>query len=347
MPTPSPPPTAGPPSEPMTPEDVRAWGKHTHGSPLYAHLVEVIAGDPELMRVLNRIEHLPQMNLLLGGVQDLLFSSPDEELAAYYQSLTPNPLPPTGADRRFRDFVLGREVDLVAIGNTRFTQTNECRRCVALLPMLMSAGLDRFHLIEIGTSAGLNLAIDRYRYRWGEVAWGSPASPLTLVAESRGVPFPLHDIDVLSRVGLDLEPIRHDDEGGRRWLDALIWPEHTERRARLRTAFDVAATLEIEMVSGDAIETLPAALEALPRGEPVVVMDAFSLNQLTVGGRRRIEEIADAARGNRPVFRASMEVLDKADDWARLCAGSGLELPQVGQAHPHGEWIELWEVPSG
>lgn len=46
----------------VTPDEVRNWGKHAHGSLLYAHLVEVIT-DTELMRVLDRIEHVPQINL--------------------------------------------------------------------------------------------------------------------------------------------------------------------------------------------------------------------------------------------------------------------------------------------
>jgi hypothetical protein len=325
----------------VTPAQVRSWGKHAHGSPLYAHLVEVIAADDALMAILNRIEHLPQVNLLLGAVQYLLLTGPYAELGGYYQSLVPDPMPAAQVDGAFREFVLGNQVPIVDIGNSRYTQTNECRRCVALLPLVMTAPFDRFHVIEIGASAGLNLALDLYRYRWGDWVWG-PESGVTLVGESRGAGFPLHDIDVLSRIGLDLDPIEPDDIESRNWLDALIWPEQVERRQRLRAALDLVAGIDLELIEGDALQTLPEVLAGLPAGEPVVVMDAFSLNQLSPQGREQIERIAEEARAGRHVFRVSMELLEVDDEWAKLAVSDGPELRPVGQAHPHGEWLELW-----
>ena len=323
-------------------EDVRAWGKHAHGSPLYAHLVEVMAGDQELMRVLNRIEHLPQVNLLVGGVHYMLMRGADPTLASWYPSLVDTPLSLEQVGPVFRSFVLDHEEELVDLGSTRYTQTNECRRCIALMPAVMIAQFERFHLVEIGTSAGLNLALDRYRYRFGDLEWG-PESTVVLEGEWRGSRFPLHDIEVMSRIGLDLNPILPGDTDSKMWLDALIWPEHTERRARLRNALGLVSGLGLEMVAGDALETLPEVLDLLPSGEPVVVMNAFSLNQFTPEGRDRVEEICDQARASRPVFRVSMEVLDKEDDWARLSVATVGTLERIGQAHPHGEWVETWD----
>jgi hypothetical protein len=327
-----------------TSAQVRSWGKHAHGSPLYAHLVEVIAADEELMAVLNRIEHLPQVNLLLGAVHYLLLTGGAGELSAYYRSLNPDPLAPDRVDGSFRDFVLEHRERIVEIGNSRYTQTNECRRCVVLLPLVMTAPFERFHLIEIGASAGLNLALDLYSYQWGDRSWG-PKSTVTLTGEHRGADFPLHEIEVLSRIGLDLDPIDPGDTESRLWLDALIWPEQAERRHRLRAALDLVAGISLEMVAGDALETLPGALSGLPSGEPAVVMDAFSLNQLSVPGRDQVERIAEDARSEREVFRVSMELLDADDEWAKLAVADGPELRMVGQAHSHGEWLELW--PDG
>jgi len=323
---------------------MRAWGRHTHGSPLYAHLVESIAGDPELMRVMGRIEHLPQANLLFGAVHLLLLMGEGPDLAPFYRSLTPDPLPVEDSGDAFRKFVLDHQDEIVDIGNTRYTQTNESRRCVVLLPMVMMAPFDRFHLVDIGTSAGLNLAMDRYRYRLGDLHWGPPESPLELTAEWHG-PLPrLHDIEVLRRIGLDLSPVDPTDESARLWLDALIWPEHVERRERLRAAFTVMAGVEIETVAGDALETLAAVLAGLPPGDPAVVVNSFTLIQFSGEQRDRLESIADAARAERPVFRASMEALDKNDDWARLVVNDGFGPREIGQAHPHGEWVELFET---
>ncbi len=324
-----------------TPEAMLAWGRHTHGSPLYHHLVQVIADDPELLRVMGRVDHLPQANLVFGAVHFLLMSGRGPELAAYYPSLTEEPLPLEGSGPIFGDFVRGHEDEIVEIGNTRYTQTNECRRCVALLPLVMMSPFDRFHLIDIGTSAGLNLGLDRFHYHLGEQEWG-PDSPVVLSAESRGAIPRLRDIEIQHRVGLDLNPIDPADDDARLWLDALIWPEHTERRARLRAALALVATMDLEMVAGDALVTLPGVLAGLPESDPVVVANSFTLIQFSAEQRDQLDAIAEAARMVRPVFRVSMEAIDKIDDWARLTIDDGSGPRGVGQAHPHGEWIELF-----
>jgi len=329
------------PTPPVTAEYMRDWGKHTHGSPLYAELVEVVAGDPELLRVMNRIEHLPPPNLMFGAVQYLLMDGEDGDLATYYRSVVEDPAPPDGVGPKFRSFVLAHEEEIVEMGNARYTQTNECRRCVALLPMVTMAEFGAFHLIDVGTSAGLNLGLDRYGYRYGDEEWHPDAEPL-LEAESRGVSPELAEIEILSRTGLDLNPLDTADASARRWLDALIWPEHVERRARLRSALDMVASLDIEMIAGDAVETLPVALDRLPVGEPAVVMSSFTLNQFDEAQRDSLESTVSEARSTRPVHRVSMEILDKADDWARLVVDDGNGASTVGQAHPHGEWIELY-----
>ena len=294
------------------------------------------------MRIINRIGHRPPPNVLFAGVQYL--AGPESDLAAYYPSLTDHPLAAESAGPAFTSFVIAHEEELVQIGNTRYTQTNECRRCVALLPMVMMAPSPSFHLIDLGTSAGLNLALDRYHYRIGEVEWG-PGSEVDLVAESRGVAPVLGDIEVLGRIGLDLNPLDPADGDHRRWLDALIWPEHSERRQRLHAALDLVASVPIQLIAGDALETLGDVLAGLPPGEAAVVMNSFTLIQFTPEQREMLEAIVNRAREQRSVHRVSMEVLIKQDDWARLAVDSGDGMKQVGQAHPHGEWIELYANP--
>jgi hypothetical protein len=308
---------------------------------LYHHLVDVIADDPDLLRVMGRVEHLPQANLVLGAVHFLLMSGEGPDLALYYPSLTARPLAFEEVGPPFRRFVLDHEEEIVSIGNTRYTQTNECRRCVALLPLVMMAPFARFHLVDIGTSAGLNLGIDRYRYRYDRLEWGTDWA-LLLSADSRGTSPRFRDIEVLGRIGLDLDPIDPSDEDARRWLDALIWPEHAERRERLRAALALVATLDLELIAGDALDTLPQVLAGLPGEEPAVVVNSFTLIQFSVGQRQRLESIVAEARSRRPLFRVSMEAIDKKEDWARLEVDDGSGLTAVGQAHPHGEWIELF-----
>ena len=328
---------------PVTPEYLRNWGLHAESSPLYHHLIEVIAEDAELLRVMNRIGHRPPPNLLFGAVHYLLLEGKADQLGTFYPSLVPTPRPPDEADGAFRDFVLAHEEEIVRLGNTRFTQTNECRRCVSLLPGVMSVGLGRFHLIEIGASAGLNLALDRYRYAWGGLQWG-PDGGVLLETELRGKPPQLHEIEVLSRIGLDLHPVDPGRENDRRWLEALIWPEHEDRRRRLKAALELATRMDMELVAGDAVDTLEPALERLPGVDAVVVMDSFSLNQLSEGGRQRIDEIVDSQRATRQVGRVSLEPMS-ADAAAVLRTDTGGGWRELAQMQHHGEWVEFYALP--
>lgn len=324
---------------PDTPDYLRVWGRHTHGSPLYGHLTEVVASNPELMRVLNRIENLPRANLLFAGVQYLLAKGASPELDEFYGSRVSNPRPPDEAGPAFTDFVLAHEDELAGIGRSRRTQTNECRRCSGLLPMIWHGPHDRFHLVDFGTSAGLNLALDRYSYSWNGVSWGS--GPVRIEAESRGRPPQPRYIQVLSRIGLDVNPIDPSSQDERDWLIALVWPEQEERRERLVAALDELARVDYELVPGDAAETLEATLDRLPGEEPAVVMNSFVFIQLTPEQRGAVDEIVGEARSRRPVLRVSMEILIKDEVGARLVVDDGSGPEEIGRAHHHGDWIEL------
>lgn len=329
----------------VTPEQVKSWSRRAHGSPLYHTLASFIAEDEELMGVLQRIEHRPQLNLLFTAVQFRLMRGAETSLREHYPSLVNPAKPPEGALPPFKDFVLENEDWIVETGNTRLTQTNEIKRCSALLPAVWETGLEGFHLIEIGASAGLNLAMDRYRYRWGEVEWGPTDSPVLLDAESRGGPVRPRGLSVLSRTGLDLNPIDLDDRDEQDWLLALIWPEHHERRARLAEAIAIAAEVPIEMVAGDAIETFGEVVASLPPAEPVVVMNSMVLIQFTWAQREAFYQSVDGLAEDRPVRRVSFEFLAAGDDWVTISADRGTGLAQLGRAHPHGEWVELYARP--
>jgi len=328
----------------VTPEYMRAWGEHAGSSPLYRELVEVIAESDELLRIVNRIPHKPPPNILFAAVQFLLMDGMGADLARYYPSLTESPLPATEAGPVFTEFVIDHEDPIVAIGTTRYTQTNECRRCVALLPGIWAAPFDRFHLIDLGASAGLNLALDHYRYRWGEVGWGR-RSPVLLETELRLASPTPRDITVLSRTGLDLSPVDVSDPVERRWLEALIWPEQRDRRERLHAALEVAGQVERRMVGGSALDTLGLAFAGLPGEEPAVVMNSFALNQLSEEERAHIDWVVSEARAVRSVHRVSMELRIRDDRSARIEVDDGSGWAEIGRAQPHGEWLELYARP--
>lgn len=325
---------------PVDAEYLRAWARQTHRSPLYAHLIDLTIRKPELMRVIQRIDNRPPPNVYLGAIHYLLMEGQSSPLTRYYKSLVDEPLAVEGVDDPFIDFVVANQDAIVELANTRYTQTNECRRCVALLPAVMTSPFERFHLVEIGTSAGLNLALDKYRYDFDGLEWG-PDSAVRLVAGVPGDQPRLRPIEVGRRAGIDINVIDRNDRDDRLWLDALIWPEHAERRQRLRQALEVTSEMDLELVEGSVLDELEQVLAGLPAREPVVVMNSFVLMQLDPDQRREVEQIVEAARTTRPIYRVSLELVHMEDDWARLEVGDEMELAELGRAHPHGEWVDL------
>ena len=331
-------------SRAWTRDDLRTWVRFGSSSPLYASLVEVIGDDPALLDLLNRMEHAPRPNVLLAGVQYLLIQDPDDPLAEHYPNIG-EPTEPAGRlEDRFRDFVGRHEEELVEIGRTRYTQTNECRRCAVLLPVIWLTPFTRFHLLDVGSSAGLNLNLDLYHYRWGDLEWGPP-STVNLVTESRGVEPQPRSIEVASRVGLDLNRIDAADPKDRMWLEALVWPEHFERRRRLAEALELAVRNPVDVVEGDALETMEPLLEALPSEEPAIVMHSFALLQFSREARSSFREILHRRRGDRPIYEISFDALGREDGAGGLTIDDGNGPIEVGTAHPHGEWVEIYARP--
>ncbi len=165
--------------------DFEAWADHAGDSPLYQFLARQIADDEEVSALASEIENPAPQNLLFASVQFLLAG--DDPLASFFASRTEPPAPPDLAWDAFRSFVLGNRDRILELGRTRRTQTNEVGRVAAMLPILASEA-DRLgepvHLVEVGTSAGLNLCLDRFRYDIAGSVFGQ--SDLTLRVESRG-----------------------------------------------------------------------------------------------------------------------------------------------------------------
>jgi hypothetical protein len=108
----------------------------------------------------------------------------------------------------------------------RTVQTNETTRAVAWLwPAHVMAEVDAsvpVHVVDVGTSAGLNLVADDLPLDWVD----ADGQPLELL------PLP----PIATRLGFDLSPLDVTDDDAVRWLHACVWPSDSERLARLDLA---------------------------------------------------------------------------------------------------------------
>ncbi|MFD2079149.1 hypothetical protein SAMN05421678_102416 [Actinopolymorpha cephalotaxi] len=245
-------------------------------SPAYERLSLAVSGDDEVLALLDGLPPAKrQPNLLFGVVR--LLGGPVEDPAA------------------FHDYTLANWPRIEAQIRTRATQTNEAGRCAVLLPVLATLP-QPLALLEVGASAGLCLYPDRYAYRYGDHLIGDGAPVLD--CEATGVLPPLMVPEVVWRGGLDLNPLDVTDPADVAWLDALIWPEHAHRRARLRTAAAVAAADPPLLVRGDLVDDLPALVERAPAEATLVVFHTSVLYQLLPARRAAFTDLVRGLPGH-------------------------------------------------
>ncbi|MGK5675436.1 DUF2332 domain-containing protein [Micromonospora sp. URMC 106] len=245
-------------------------------SPTYERLSLASSRDEELLTL---VETLPpakrQPNLLFGVVR--LLGGPVNDPTA------------------FRDFTLANWPAIEAELRTRAVQTNEPGRCAVLLPVL-AALPQPLALLEVGASAGLCLYPDRYAYRYGDhlLGTGEPVLDCALT----GTAPPDRRPEVVWRAGLDLNPLRVTDPADVAWLDALVWPEHAHRRARLRAAAAVAAADPPLLARGDMVDDLPALAAQAPAGATLVVFHTSVLYQVPAPRRATFAEVVRGLPGH-------------------------------------------------
>lgn len=316
-------------------EHYRVFAEHeAHGSSaVYEEWAGAIARDPE---VLARIDALPrpkrQANLVFAAAR-----------AAGV---------PIGPWVDARPQLLARWTQVQEIAMTHATQTNEAARCAVLLPVL-SALPGPLALLEVGASAGLCLYPDRYTYRYrtdaGEAVVLEPATPtgVAIDCELIGIDPPARLPDVRWRAGIDLHPLDAGDPATVDWLEALIWPEHRDRRDRLRAAAQVAAADPAPLHTGDLNEVFDRVVASAPPEATLVVFHTAVLAYLTPEDRARFAERAAALVAERDgrVVWVSNEgvgvlpgVRDRLPDGA---AGAGdfvlaVDGMPVAVTHPHG-----------
>ena len=237
-------------------------------SPIYERLAAAVSGDEQVLALLGTLPpSRRQPNLLFAVVR--LLGGPVEDPAA------------------FHDYTLANWPAIETELRTRTVQTNEAGRCAVLLPVL-AALPQPLALLEVGASAGLCLYPDRYAYRYGNHRLGSGAPVLDCTAT--GVTPPARLPDVVWRAGLDLNPLDVTHPPDIAWLDALIWPEHAHRRARLRAAAAVVAADPPLLVRGDMAGDLPALAAQAPAGATLVVFHTSVLYQASPPQREALIE---------------------------------------------------------
>ena len=309
--------------------DVEARGL----SACYEDWAHGVAGDPATIAL---IDELPAPK----RQPNLVFT------AARFQGV------PIGPYHLFRDWLHQHWVEVRATAMSHATQTNEAGRCALHVPAL--AGIEGpIALLEVGAAAGLCLYPDRYGYRYTGHPRLDPADgPSQVVldcAVDGPVPVPERLPEVVWRGGIDLNPLdvrRPDDVT---WLEALIWPEHEDRRARLRAAAAIAAVDPPHIVAGDLNARLHDVAAEAPDDATLLVFHTAVLMYLDEPGRARFAEqvrqvpghwLSVEARAVTPGIALRDDVPNDSSDLVLALDGV-----QFAWAQPHGRSIRWVPTP--
>ncbi len=320
------------------------------GSPLTAEVVAALAdildhatrtgarildwaGDPI-------VDALPLR--IAGGLNALARTNKDELLVRYYRSRDVEAHPVLRQ-------ILTRWDDWLYPWLDGPPQTNEVARSGALWPGMLEIAR-RFgpdmEWIEIGSSAGLNLNMDRFGYRLGDTASGDSLSAVQINPKWTGASPDPAAITVCDRVGIDLKPLDPTDPVFVDRTLAYIWPDQPERLARAEAAIRVAQANPPPIVKGDATELLaPLLAEPQAEGRTRVIFHSIVLQYFPEDARAKVRAMIEAAgaraEATRPLAWLSMEFPAKVTEahlTLRCWPGDGK--PQLlATAHPHGAEI--------
>ena len=234
-------------------------------------------------------------------------------------------------------------------------QTNEAARSAGLMTGMLHLASrygPRIEVLEIGSSAGLNLMIGHYRFDLGGVMVGRDDAAVRIVPGWRGVAPPVATVEVVAARGVDIAPVDVADPAQAARLEGYVWVDAQERLARLAAAIGEVRAHGVDLAQGDAADWAEAQLaEPQPAGVTRVLMHSVVWQYLPPEGRARIVAAITAAGERatmeRPLGWVMMEPnrdLHRHEVRVRGWPGTApMEL--VALTHAHGAWVEGLPAP--
>jgi hypothetical protein len=285
------------------------------GSPLYQALAGAVRDDPALLELAGYTRSGPlPLNMLMSATHLIVLRDPSLPFARFFPSVYGDDAAPAdGAGAEYAAFCEEHRGELIEILSQRFVQTNVAARSIALRLALHEVARrvsEPVILLEIGASAGILLCFDRFGVDIGGRSFGPPDAKVRV--EARWISDqPVPDLDDLpeieQRLGVDLHPVSTADADDRRWLRALIWPEHRDRLQALDTILDVVAQDPPSILAGDAADLLPQLALELPAGVPIVVFHSMVRVHVPIERRPAFDAAIDGLAGDRRLLHVSFE----------------------------------------
>ena len=344
--------------------DTQAIGCRHLGSPVWADMCERLAVD---LRTGGRTRDLLEPHAgtrwglalplrLLGGAHRLALTGDAPALAATLPSCGATSVDPDSVWTALSGLIDEAPSELVAALDLQ-VQTNEVGRSAALaigLARLAERWSTAVDLAEIGSSAGLNLQLDRFAYQYEDVVVGAADSPVRIIDIWDRDPClgALADLRVDRRSGCDVSPVDPTTSEGALRLRSFVWPDQTARFARLEGAIDLATRTPPTLSAESAATFVPEILDR-NRAGGVVIFHSIMWQYVDKAERVVITDAIEAAgavaTADRPVawltYEPDPDVRTRASlrlrSWPTVpgTATSAGETEILAIGGFHGEWV--------
>ncbi|QQV76710.1 DUF2332 family protein [Sphingomonas aliaeris] len=302
-------------------------------APELLRMIEEWPGDPARAAVAMRFN---------GALHALARRGDMQALATLYKTRSGDFDGPIGD-------ALSRESAAIASWMQRPPQTNEVGRAAAIVAALTVAqDIDALpiELLEIGSSAGLNLNLGLYGYDLGGVMLGDPLSSVQMAPRWNGPAIHPGPIGIVAARGVDLDPLDPADEATRDRLLAYVWADQPARADRLTQALAIARRHPPRVDRQDAASWLAERL-AEPQDEGIcrVVFHSMVLQYLTAPDRALIRQMIEAAGARATALRPLVWIgyeWNPARTSVRLTMTRwpGGETRDLARCHAYGAWID-------
>jgi len=332
-----------------------------NNSPLYYQLSKQIAHDEELLRLCFFVkEGQPVPNAFLAAVHFFILQNKQVLLAQYYPSVTGQKTEAIPFDL-FKTFVNRHEEEIVNLIQQRIVQTNVITRCNYLLPVfsnILSQADEPATVIDIGASAGLTLNFDQYEYYYNdEKVYGDSRVKLHCLIKGGKVPIIKPFKNPIRKIGIDQNVIDLTNADDLTWLQALIWPDQTERFLMLQEALNTPNLSEITLICGSTIADFKKAIEAVDPSEILILSATHVLYQFTDKFLLEFYNFLDAIGQNRDFYFLSAEATEAVqlkygvnNTAVVLTTYKNKQKREmlIAETNGHGNWISLspFLIPS-
>jgi hypothetical protein len=319
-------------------------------SNLYEHLSTKISEDDELLGIFTYAPvGQPVPNLFLAAVHYLLLKGKDHILREFYPSITQLPRNIEDSFSHFKEFCLLHKDEIISILNSRLVQTNEVRRCAYLYPIfcyIYNIVNKPLSLIEVGTSAGLQLLWDKYSYSYGtNTIYGNKESIVHITSEVKGSinsQLFIKSPQVATKVGIDLHISDLTNEEDYLWLKSLIWPEHKERIKLFENAAKCFLSNPIKLIEGNGVTLLTEVIEEISLDNVICIFHTHVANQIPEDSKTELMEIIKNIGEKRDVFHVYNNMWDSKLHLDYFIDGTEYNLT-IGDTDGHGRWFD-WNL---